>query len=410
MLIVISVLPLFCLLPESKVLAADITVDESCSLANAITAANEDAANGGCPAGDGADVIFLTGDFVLSAALPFIESEITIEGNGYAISGDLSHHIFYVGETKFVVNQVVLREGRSASGSAISSLAGGTIIVNRSVIEGNIGYSSMLDYGGAIRCHPCHLTIIGSILRNNTSSGDGGVVYFNNWGDNYSLRIFNSHVEKNNAANGGGLYIVTTDPHASAFISNVSFHDNWAVHDGGAIYHGAHESGAELFVSNSTFYGNHAPAGGALYTEEHARNTLSHVTFVKNDAGWGSSIYAYGKTNLHNSIAVGGRNEECYGTLESSIGSLDSDASCDALLRLNPLLGDLIEPADGSPSYYPLMPGSPAIDAVDCDRGITTDQIGTPRPQGALCDLGAIEFVQHLADEEQKTSQLKRAT
>lgn len=390
---VFFVFALLLLIPESTVLVADITVDAACSLADAIAAANEDAAKGGCPAGKGADVIFLTADVVLSAELPFIESEITIEGNGYAISGDLSHRIFYVGETEFIVNQLVLREGRSASGSAISSLAGGTIIVNRSIVESNIGHSSMLDFGGAIRCHPCHLTINESILRDNTSSGDGGAVYFNSWGGNYSLRIFNSHVEKNNAAHGGGLYVVTTDPHASAFISNVSFHDNWAAYDGGAIYHGAHESGGEMFVSNSTFYGNHAWAGGALYTDELARNTFSHVTFVNNDAGWGSSIYAYGKTNLHNSIAVGGRNEECYGTLESSLGSLDSDASCDAFLRLNPLLGDLIEPADGSPSYYPLMPGSPAIDAVNCDRGITTDQIGTPRPQGGLCDLGAIEFV-----------------
>ena len=399
-LIVCFFLALLFLIPESTVLAADITVDEACTLAHAIAAANEDAAKGGCPAGNGADVISLTADVTLAASLPAIESVITVEGNGFAISGGLSHRIFVVGDTDFVLNHVVLMEGRSASGSAIFSLAGGTIIVNRSIIESNIGHSSMLDYGGAIRCHPCHLTINGSILRDNTSSGDGGAVYFNGWGDNYSLRIFNSHIEKNNAEHGGGLYVVTTDPHASAFISNVSFHDNWAAYSGGAIYHEAYESGGELFVSNSTFYGNHAWSGGALYTGKLARNTFSHVTFVKNDAGWGSSINAYGKTNLHNSIAVGGRNEECYGTLESSIGSLDSDASCDAFLRSNPMLGDLIKPADGSPSYYPLMPGSPAIDAVDCDRGITIDQIGTTRPQGARCDLGAIEFVQDSATDE----------
>ena len=167
-----------------------------------------------------------------------------------------------------------------------------------------------------------------------------------------------------------------------------------------AVYHGAHESEGQLFVVNSTFLENHAWSGGALYTGEDARNTVSHVTFVNNDAGWGSSIYASGQTNLHHSIAVGGRNEECYGKLDSSLGSHDSDGSCDAILRDNPRFGDLTEPEDGSPSYFPLLPGSPAIDAVDCDRGIPNDQIGTPRPQGALCDLGAIEFVPDVGTNE----------
>ena len=384
---------LILLLSLSPLRAADITVGGECTLADAINAANADEARGGCPAGEGADTIWLTDDVSLAADLPFIESDITIEGNGYAISGDYSHRIFIVGKVRFAVNRLVLRRGRSHSGSAIYSQSGGTIVVNRSVIEENIGHSGMLEYGGAILCQPCNLTINETILRANTSSGAGGAVYFNSWTDSASLRIFNSRIENNNAEHGGGLYVVSTNPESSVNISNVSFYGNWAAHDGGAIYHGAHESGGEHFVTNSAFYNNHAWSGGALFVEEHARATVSHVTFVNNDAGWGSSIYASGQTNLHNSIAVGGRNEECYGQLESSLGSLDSDGTCDAQLRDYPRLGHLIEPEDGSPGYYPLLPGSPVIDAVDCDRGIPTDQIGTPRPQGEACDIGAIEYV-----------------
>ena len=57
------------------------------------------------------------------------------------------------------------------------------------------------------------------------------------------------------------------------------------------------------------------------------------------------------------------------------------------------MLGDLVEPEDGSPAYFLLLPGSPAIDAANSDYCPATDQIGTPRPQGDGCDIGAIEFI-----------------
>ena len=251
----------------------------------------------------------------------------------------------------------------------------------------------MLDRGGAISCDPCNLIISGSVFRANTSSSRGGAVYFGGWDAGHSLRIFHSRFAQNNAESGGALYIAHFDPQALAYISSVSFYDNLAAHDGGAIFHGSHQSDSELFIVNSTFHENSAGAGGALYTGKDTVTTVSHVTFVENDAGWGSSIYGVGKTNLYNSIAVGGRNEECYGSLVSAIGTIDSDGSCDPLLRDNPRLGDLIEPEAGSLGYFPLLPDSPAIDAVDCDRGIPTDQIGNPRPQGSACDIGAIEYV-----------------
>ena len=46
-------------LGQSPGLAATIPVNASCTLINAITAANTDTATGGCPAGNGADTIVL---------------------------------------------------------------------------------------------------------------------------------------------------------------------------------------------------------------------------------------------------------------------------------------------------------------------------------------------------------------
>lgn len=400
---VIFVFALLLLIPESTVLAADITVDETCSLADAITAANEDEAKGGCPAGNGADVIFLTSDVVLSAELPFIVSQITVEGNGYAISGDLSHRIFSVGETALTLNHITLQDGRSRSGSAIYSSLGAMITIRTSMLKGNVAYASILDFGGAIYCWPCDLEISNSVLRNNTSSGDGGAIYFAGYGEaKYRLRISESIFEKNNATRGAGVYIAGLRPMNIATIEKSEFAGNWASKTGGGIYHAGPDTqwGGQLIIENSTFRHNSAYDGDGIYFDKHTVNRLSHVTLANNS---GSSIYvhALSKTDLDASIiARHSRNSLCFGSPSVINDSIIEDGSCGAPLEGDAMLGMLFEPADGSPSYYPLMPGSPAIDAVDCDRGITADQIGTPRPQGALCDLGAIEFVQDLADEE----------
>ena len=50
--------------PIPGVHAASITVNDSCSLADAIAAANTNRTKGGCPAGSGADTISLSGNIV----------------------------------------------------------------------------------------------------------------------------------------------------------------------------------------------------------------------------------------------------------------------------------------------------------------------------------------------------------
>ena len=75
-------------LSAGRSFAASITVDKSsdedpngtCTLADAITAANTDTATNGCTAGSGADTITLGVNITLKAPLPDITSEITIEG------------------------------------------------------------------------------------------------------------------------------------------------------------------------------------------------------------------------------------------------------------------------------------------------------------------------------------------
>src|SRR5690606_12960001 len=78
---------------------ATIPTIPGCTLRDAITAANTDTATGGCPAGSGADTILLAASAIYTLTvvdntdpslgpngLPAITSDITIEGNGSALT------------------------------------------------------------------------------------------------------------------------------------------------------------------------------------------------------------------------------------------------------------------------------------------------------------------------------------
>ena len=56
-------------------------------------------------------------------------------------------------------------------------------------------------------------------------------------------------------------------------------------------------------------------------------------------------------------------------------------------------LGALVQPADGSPPYFPLLDGSIALNVGDPAHCPNVDQLGNPRPNpsGNNCDLGAVE-------------------
>ena len=80
----ITLILLLCFVPA---LATDYTLDEGCTLADAIRAANADEERGECPAGDGADLITLTADITLEGELPRVLSEITIDARAIASAG-----------------------------------------------------------------------------------------------------------------------------------------------------------------------------------------------------------------------------------------------------------------------------------------------------------------------------------
>ena len=68
-------------------------------------------------------------------------------------------------------------------------------------------------------------------------------------------------------------------------------------------------------------------------------------------------------------------------------GNISQDGTCSDQASGDPLLEELA----GSPAHYPLKDGSPAVDSADPEYCLGIDQLGTARPQGGGCDIGAIE-------------------
>ena len=470
---------LFALFFASSVYAADIAVDADCSLADAIIAANRDRAEGDCPAGRGADTIILSQDITLDGNLPKITSDITIEGNGYTISGNNRYRIFYndggaltihdLTMTKGYVEGELILEDRRPKNTTKNPIGGaivnwqGTVTVSSSTFSDNLAEED----GGAIYNWGGELSISDSAFSDNLADDDGGAIY----NSNGTLSIVNSAFSDNSAdENGGAIYnrggelisisssvfshnsakyggAVYNSGYGELSISNSVFRgnsadvyggviNNWAsgelsindsvFSDNSARYGGAINNGddGKLSIVSSTFSHNSANGGGAIintgelsivnsaFSHNSASNNwsvsrggaidnggelrLGSSTFSGNSAEGGGAISNWedGKLRMTNSI-IAGSGGTCYseGRLRHNISNFIQDGSCSPDFSGDPKLGELVEPEDGSPAYFPLLAGSPAIDAADDDYCPATDQIGTKRPQGAGCDIGAIEFV-----------------
>ena len=369
--------------------AATITVSGTCSLADAITAANTDTATGGCPAGSGADTIRLTAHIVLDGALPSISSAITIEGAGsrYAIDGVDTYQIFFV-ETSgnLTVNRLALTRGTAAAGGAIQS--NGTLSVNNSFFTNN---NASTD-GGAILGKA---TISNSIFISNEAVFYGGAFFDGTGGAPSAVSNISNTVFSNNSAGIGGGAI---EVRSRININGSAFFSNEADDEGGAISNasrGTNEGIGMLSVINSTFSDNYADEGSAIATGVHgigpdignAVATLTHVTVSENLGG--SAVYNEDSLNIHNSIIYNNSPSDCAGTLATNTRNIIGSGTCGTpYSTIDPQLGGIPE---GS-LFYPLLAGSPAIDAADRSQCPSGDQRGVSRPQGAGCDIGAYEF------------------
>jgi CSLREA domain-containing protein len=398
------------------------SVPDDCSLREAINAANALA---------GTDTIVFDADYTitLGSQLPAITSLILINGTGAAntivqanvAANTATYRVFQVNTTgNLTLDGLTVRHGRCAGGCAISSTNGGgihnnggTLIVTNSAVSAN----SATTFGGGIWNNGGILTVTNSTISGNSANSGGGILktsgtitatnstfssnsasnsgggIYNNSG---TLTVTNNTISGNSASEGGGITNVST-----LNVTNSTVSGNSTVFNGGGILN----TSGTVSVTNSTVSGNSANGGngGGLYTNG-GTLTVTNSTVVGNSANFnGSGIFnAFAILHLKNTIVANSPiGVDCYNTGDTIATNTNN------LIEINGASGHLcgtpalaadpnLGPLTGSPEYFSLNSGSPAIDAGDdtvCAAAPVnnTSQNGLTRPQGAHCDIGSYE-------------------
>ncbi len=210
------------------------------------------------------------------------------------------------------------------------------------------------------------VTVENFIVENSIST-NGGAIYL----ENANLTLKRSTLRNNVAVNhGAGVFI----DNGSATIINSTLSGNRAGADGGGIY-AALNSAATVTLQNSTIAYNQAANGGGI-NRSNGTYTLTN-TIVANNTATTSGPDCSGTIATAN-----------YNIIKNMAGC--TITSGDHNLNVDPLLdGNLT----GVMFVHRPMTGSPAIDAGASTGCPATDEVGTMRPQGAACDIGAVEYL-----------------
>ncbi|HEY0738464.1 MAG TPA: family 16 glycosylhydrolase [Herpetosiphonaceae bacterium] len=259
-------------------------------------------------------------------------------------------------------------------------LNNGTLTLDHVTIANNTVTTSGQDYwkggAGVYSGASSGLTIRNSTIRDNTvTGGDGGGVYAFT---GTQVTIDRSTISGNTSSNVGGGIRTLGD--AQIVNSTISGNTAGAWH-GGAFFH----TDGTMSVVNSTIANNTSPSGASggafVGTFGDSSPTLSLTnTIVAGNSGWQCQAERAGSGLV--TLASGGHNLASDGSCQlTAAGDLPSTA---------PQLGALAD--NGGPTRtHLLLSGSPAINAADAAACPATDQRGISRPQGAGCDIGAVE-------------------
>ncbi len=360
---------LLALFLAQPVFAASIIVDGStCTLADAITAANTNTATGGCLAGDdvgGYDTIELQTDVVLTAELPYITSTIVLEGNGRALDGNNSFRVLQIQPP------------------------------GKLTLNANVGAAIWAYNNGSDLTDGAALIINNSTLTENTATHSGGAIRN---GVNNTVIINNSTIANNTAVYGGGLHTLND---TKTIINNSTFSGNNATMGGGGIYI---TENSNLTVMLSTITQNSTDSsGGGLFIPFSTTATLNLSLISGNSAVDGPEIYANGVITSANYNVIG------YNGSARSNGFTPSGTDIIPAGPLTLILENSLKDIGGPTATHKLKPNSVAKDAapnVVCAatpaNGI--DQRGAARNfdlDGSAttneCDIGAYELHETLA-------------
>lgn len=319
----------------------------------------------------------------LTSGLLLLDKILTIQGPGadkLTISGsNLSRHFDVTDAAAVTIADLKLTDGDAdlVGGFGGSIFNGGTLIMKSMVVTGN--HSN--QQAGAIQ-NQGKLTIINSTLSDNdTSLGGGAIANFN------VLDISESTISGNTANTGGGIAgggLLT--------ISNSTISGNRGDSFGGGIASvGTIKLLNSTVTNNVTSRENSTIGGGGIALNGFQANiTISGSIVAGNIDQSGQSPdldTAFSTQGLI--LSLGNNVIGTNGSNSGFVNGVKGDQVGTNAAPLDPKLGPLANNGGSTRTHLPLV-GSPAI-----DKGGTVcpsaDQRGVSRPQGAACDVGAVE-------------------
>ena len=265
-------------LAVSSAQAATIIVDEStCTLADAITAVNNDADEGGCVGSEayGDDTIILEANVSLAAPLPDITSTVSIEGGGHTIDGN----------------------NDEAVGAVLRITAGGDLTLNKTIVTG--GKNETYNYyesGGGINAYNAIVTLNSSTVSGNVAASFmGGGIY----AENSTVTLKNSTVSQNNSGLGGGIWALDS----TVTLNSSTVNENDAGDGAGILAYFS-----TVILKSSTVSQNSAWWSGGGIRAEYSTVTLKNSTVNQNAVKelWccGGGISASSSTVILNSSTI----------------------------------------------------------------------------------------------------------
>ncbi len=333
-----------------------------------------------------------------------------------------------------VYDSIISNNLVDGSGGALGST--GDILVVRSHVDGN---TTDGDGGAIYTDEDGDVTVIDSTVDGNTADGPGGAI-FTLEGD---VTIINSTLNGNRADDRGGA--ISGEADVTVIDSTVARNAAFA-HVGGGIW-----ARSDLFVTNSTISHNYAEGQGggvlAAGTVGLVNSTVAdNVAPVAADVGAGSRLQAFGSIiGPPDPEPVGGQIQpigpSCRVSRPESFGyNFVSDASCGLdgpsdVVGKDPMLAPHLADNGGRGETRMPEPGSPVLDRIPAEAcgfvpfgyslegeqhlgqfgidplaPIAADQRGVARPQGAGCDVGAVELEVTAPTRPTSSPQAKPAT
>jgi len=306
-------------------------------------------------------------------------------------------------------------------GGVASFVGSPTIAISGATITGN---TAVAEDGGALSTDGGALSISGSSFSGNTAQRSGGAIYANGGAVSIEDSTFSSNVATDSS--GGGIWLnaaTTLTVSGSTFEGNIAGSSGGAVRQLGGttsietslftknradIYGGAISSStsSSLRIVNTTIEFNVAgTSGGGIKSGEVG---IVFSTIASNTAGaFGSNIRAASLSAKSSVSAYGKVADECKidGAVTTNGAVFGGDVSCfgattgDGDPKLTPL-GD-----NGGPTETRMLQiDSPLINAGSAVAGVSVDQRGVARPEGASVDIGAVEVRIPVAVDDSATT------